>query len=251
MLFRSEGDGRGPQLTVNNQTIYAKTKEHSPYLSDPGNRSIKQLNAMEFCSFIDKSGEGRQWTAVDITTDGVMHAGQERIPLSEYLSQDELAEFEYRQYDMHYNNMELSTKPPEIHEDPKKKKPPKPSEFDPLLYTTSGVELKFLEDQKIQFPKVFRDDLPDRTDGSDPRVHKESIHTINLLPNAQPSFRKAWRTSPAERAEIDKQVKYMLQKGLIKPSSSPWGAPTLFAPKSDGRSAWSFSRTGHTLSNSN
>ena len=33
---------------------------------------------------------------------------------------------------------------------------------------------------------------------------------------------------------MDKQVAYMLSKGLIRPSSSPWGAPTLFAPKSDG-----------------
>ena len=163
-----------------------------------------------------------------------MHAGQDRIPLAEYLSADELSEFEYRQHGMTYSNMECTTTPPKSHEEPKIKEPPKPQQYDPLIYTTGGVELKFLEEQKIKFPKVFRDDLPDRTDGSDPMVHKESIHTINLLPNAQPSFRKAWRTSPAERAEIDKQVKYMLQKGLIRPSSSPWGAPTLFAPKSDG-----------------
>ena len=48
-----ERDGQGPQLTVGNQTVYAKVKEHSPYLSNSGNNSIKQLNAMELCALID------------------------------------------------------------------------------------------------------------------------------------------------------------------------------------------------------
>ena len=160
-----ERDGKGPQLTVGNQTVYAKVKEHSPYLSNSGNNSIKQLNSMEFYSLIDKSGNGRKWTAVDITDDGVMHAGRERIPLSEYLNTDELAEFHYRQYEVSYGNMEVTVTPPKLHHEPKIKEPPKPTEFDPLIYTSGGVELAFLEEQKIKFPTVFRDDLPDRTDG--------------------------------------------------------------------------------------
>jgi hypothetical protein len=42
------------------------------------------------------------------------------------------------------------------------------------------------------------------------------------------------RLSPAEVQEVDKQLKALLQKGLIEPSSSPYGAPVLFVSKPDG-----------------
>jgi hypothetical protein len=47
---------------------------------------------------------------------------------------------------------------------------------------------------------------------------------------AKPSF----RLSPAEVDELIKQLSLLLEKGLIRPSVSPWDAPVLFAPKKDG-----------------
>jgi hypothetical protein len=38
-----------------------------------------------------------------------------------------------------------------------------------------------------------------------------------------------------ELAELKKQLNELEQKGYIKPSSSPWGAPVLFVKKKDGR----------------
>jgi hypothetical protein len=35
-------------------------------------------------------------------------------------------------------------------------------------------------------------------------------------------------------AELKKQIEELLSKGFIRPSSSPWGAPTLFVDKNDG-----------------
>ncbi|KAG0749205.1 hypothetical protein G6F29_013894 [Rhizopus arrhizus] len=40
--------------------------------------------------------------------------------------------------------------------------------------------------------------------------------------------------SPAELDELQKQLKELLSLGLIRPSSSPWGAPVLFVRKKDG-----------------
>jgi hypothetical protein len=37
-----------------------------------------------------------------------------------------------------------------------------------------------------------------------------------------------------ELAELKKQLNELEQKGYIKPSSSPWGAPVLFVKKKDG-----------------
>jgi hypothetical protein len=43
-----------------------------------------------------------------------------------------------------------------------------------------------------------------------------------------------YRLSPLEKAEVEKQVKDLLAKGYIQPSSSPYGAPLLFVPKPNG-----------------
>ena len=57
---------------------------------------------------------------------------------------------------------------------------------------------------------------------------------IPLATDATPQFVRGKRLSPGELAEVTKQVKDLLAKGYIQPSSSPWGAPVLFVPKSDG-----------------
>ncbi|GMH44678.1 hypothetical protein BSKO_12630 [Bryopsis sp. KO-2023] len=43
-----------------------------------------------------------------------------------------------------------------------------------------------------------------------------------------------YKLSPAELAEVRKQTEYMLDREIIRPSRSPWGAPILFAAKKDG-----------------
>ncbi|CAI7866758.1 unnamed protein product [Closterium sp. NIES-54] len=42
-----------------------------------------------------------------------------------------------------------------------------------------------------------------------------------------------YRLSPTELADMKKQIEYLLDKGLIRPSTSPYGAPVLFTPKPD------------------
>jgi hypothetical protein len=37
-----------------------------------------------------------------------------------------------------------------------------------------------------------------------------------------------------ELEELKKQIKELLKKGFIRPSSSPWGAPVIFVDKKDG-----------------
>lgn len=60
-------------------------------------------------------------------------------------------------------------------------------------------------------------------------------HLIRLMPGSdQAPYRKPYRMSPQQMAEMDKTVQEYLEKGWIEPSSSPYGAPILFVKKKDG-----------------
>ncbi|GJV10246.1 putative reverse transcriptase domain-containing protein [Tanacetum coccineum] len=55
-----------------------------------------------------------------------------------------------------------------------------------------------------------------------------------ILPGAAPVARAPYRLAPSEMKELSEQLKELLEKGFIRPSSSPWGAPVLFVKKKDG-----------------
>ncbi|GKC10916.1 hypothetical protein Tco_1007698 [Tanacetum coccineum] len=57
---------------------------------------------------------------------------------------------------------------------------------------------------------------------------------IDLIPGAAPVARVPYRLAPSEMKEVSKQLQELLEKGFIRPSSSPRGAPVLFVKKKDG-----------------
>ncbi|GJX89435.1 putative reverse transcriptase domain-containing protein [Tanacetum coccineum] len=91
-------------------------------------------------------------------------------------------------------------------------------------------EKKRLEDVPIvqDFPEVFPEDLP----GLPPARQVE--FQIDLVPGAAPVARAPYRLAPSEMKELSEQLKELSDKGFIRPSSSPWGAPVLFVKKKDG-----------------
>ncbi|GJQ98940.1 putative reverse transcriptase domain-containing protein [Tanacetum coccineum] len=91
-------------------------------------------------------------------------------------------------------------------------------------------EKKRLEDVPIvqDFPEVFPEDLP----GLPPTRQVE--FQIDLVPGAAPVARAPYRLAPSEMKELSEQLKELSDKGFIRPSSSPWGAPVLFVKKKDG-----------------
>lgn len=52
--------------------------------------------------------------------------------------------------------------------------------------------------------------------------------------DAAPVRRPPFKMSPLELDELQRQLKDLLDKGFIQPSSSPWGAPVLFVRKKGG-----------------
>ncbi|GKB75474.1 putative reverse transcriptase domain-containing protein, partial [Tanacetum coccineum] len=88
---------------------------------------------------------------------------------------------------------------------------------------------KQLQDVPVirNFPEVFPDDLP----GLPPPRQVE--FRIELVPGAAPVARAPYRLAPSELKELSDQLKELLEKGFIRPSSSPWGAPVLFVKKKE------------------
>ncbi|GJW86682.1 putative reverse transcriptase domain-containing protein [Tanacetum coccineum] len=63
---------------------------------------------------------------------------------------------------------------------------------------------------------------------------REIEFRIDLIPGASPVVRSPYRLAPSEMLELSNQLKELQEKGFIRPSHSPWGAPVLFVKKKDG-----------------
>ncbi|KAL0544942.1 hypothetical protein IC582_020072 [Cucumis melo] len=76
-----------------------------------------------------------------------------------------------------------------------------------------------------EYPDVFPDELPRLPP---PREIDE------LEPDTAPISRASYRMALTELKELKVQLQELLDKGFIRPSLSPWGAPVLFVKKKDG-----------------
>jgi len=78
-----------------------------------------------------------------------------------------------------------------------------------------------------EFPDVFLEDMPGLP------LDRDIEFKIDLISGIAPNSRRPYRMPPNELAELKKQLQELLDKGLIRPSSSPWGCPALFVKKKD------------------
>lgn len=80
-----------------------------------------------------------------------------------------------------------------------------------------------------EFKDVFPEKLPPRL----PPQIAAKFH-IDLEIEATTQKKGLYQMSPAELIELKNQLEKLLEFALIRPSSSPWGAPVLFVSKQDG-----------------
>ena len=64
--------------------------------------------------------------------------------------------------------------------------------------------------------------------------HREIEFAIDVVPGVTPASITQYRMAPLELKELKLQLQELLEKGFIRPSVSPWGAPMLFVKKKDG-----------------
>ncbi|XP_031111972.1 uncharacterized protein LOC116015944 [Ipomoea triloba] len=93
-----------------------------------------------------------------------------------------------------------------------------------------NVDKKGIEQIPVvrEFPDLFPDEIP----GFPPE--REVEFTIDLVPGTTPISKTPYRMAPIELQELKEQLQDLLDKGYIRPSVSPWGAPVLFVKKKDG-----------------
>jgi hypothetical protein len=74
--------------------------------------------------------------------------------------------------------------------------------------------------------------FPEEVPGLPPR--RDIDFSIELVPGAVLMSRAPYGMSTPEIVELKLQLNEMLEKCYIRPSVSPWGAPTFFLKKKDG-----------------
>jgi hypothetical protein len=91
-------------------------------------------------------------------------------------------------------------------------------------------EEKTLENIKVvcEYLDVFSEELP----GMPP--DRDIEFSIDLLPGTAPISKRPHKINVKNLVELKKQIEELLEKGFIRPSLSPWGAPVLFVNKKDG-----------------
>ncbi|KAL0546149.1 hypothetical protein IC582_016055 [Cucumis melo] len=103
-----------------------------------------------------------------------------------------------------------------------------------LLNLASVVDTREVDVSLSSEPVVrnYSDVFPEELPGLP--LHREIEFAIELEPGTVPISRALYRMAPAELEELKVQLQELLDKGFIRPSVSPWGAPVLFVKNKDG-----------------
>ena len=101
-------------------------------------------------------------------------------------------------------------------------------------YLAYVINTKEVEKKVESVPVVceFADVFPEKLPGLPPV--KEVEFGIDLIPGTAPISIAPYRMAPTELKELKSQLQELTDKGFVRPSFSPWGAPVLFVKKKDG-----------------
>ena len=95
-----------------------------------------------------------------------------------------------------------------------------------------NTELPQLKFESVPIVCEFPDVFPEELSGLPPNTEIE--FAIDLLPGTALISIAPYRMAPTELKELKAQLQELTDKGFVRPSFSPWGAPVLFVKKKDG-----------------
>ncbi|MCO5597790.1 hypothetical protein L7F22_051872 [Adiantum nelumboides] len=151
--------------------------------------------------------------------------------------------FKFREKDMYINAQESGSSIPLVN-DQAFDKSIKSSIFAYMIFvkdSLNGVDVTQVNENGMQvdlelsnflnqFQDVFIDDIP----GELPPKRGDDDHMIELIPGSSPPNKPPYRVSQAQQEEIMRQVNELVEKGMVRPSSSPFCSPVLLVQKKDG-----------------
>ncbi|GJT43499.1 putative reverse transcriptase domain-containing protein, partial [Tanacetum coccineum] len=85
-----------------------------------------------------------------------------------------------------------------------------------------------IDGETLIIREVFPEDLPSLL------PVRQVEFQIDLIPRAAPVAQAPYRLAPSKMQELSDQQQELSDRGFIRPSTSPWGAPVLFVKKKDG-----------------
>ena len=93
-----------------------------------------------------------------------------------------------------------------------------------------SMEAKSLEEVPVinEYPDIFPEELPEMPPDRDIEF------VIDLVPGTSPIAKRPYRVAASELAELKKQLEELQRIGLIRPSSSPWGAQSYLSRRRMG-----------------
>jgi hypothetical protein len=102
--------------------------------------------------------------------------------------------------------------------------------WEQVTNTIDSTEVDSLEAIKVVVE--FSDVLPKDLLGMP--LDRKVEFAIQLIPGTAPISKRAYRVSGPEFVELKKKIDELLEKGYIRPSTSPWVSLVLFVEKKDG-----------------
>ncbi|GJY23131.1 putative reverse transcriptase domain-containing protein [Tanacetum coccineum] len=101
------------------------------------------------------------------------------------------------------------------------------------MYWLSKYHAKIICDEKVFHIPIDGEKLIIRDLPGLPPVRQIEFQ-IDLISGATLVARAPYRLAPLEMQELSNQLQELADRGFIRPSTSPWGAPVLFVKKKDG-----------------
>ena len=109
--------------------------------------------------------------------------------------------------------------------------------LDSILGHLRKTERAVMEPVLTKYMNIFQNDERNQFKGSNLVEHRI------VTGDAKPTRKAPYSVPFALREEMESQVRGMLQKGVIEPSSSPWAAPAMLVPKKTS----SFNHADHSV----
>src|SRR3954466_12993173 len=101
------------------------------------------------------------------------------------------------------------------------------------IYMMNALNVSPLDGiENVPVVRDFSDVFPEELPGIPPIREVEFV--IDLKPDTVPIAKRPYKMPPHHLLELKKEIDEALHRGFIRPSSSAWGAPSLFVKKSDG-----------------